>query len=175
MFRPAICLIVAVTALLFVGSVVAEELMLEPTDHVLLKPSVASEPHGFALRFDLTSIPQDVHVDFARLLMTLNVDTVAGQSVAVVVSEAIQGWTSSGALSLNDVGKTGGMSEHSYVTSGEEQDVEVDVTEIVRAWHDGAVENNGVVVWLSPGVDRRCEAVEGGAGVKVTLEVFFAK
>jgi hypothetical protein len=159
---------------LFAGNVLAGHAILEPTGSLPLKADAQSPTNGFAVTFDLSSIPEGARIDLAELNVTVTSDTALGRHVSVLVYAGRSNWTPSALASTAEISTTDSLMMSNFVATGEDRHLEVNVTELVRLWCLGQLDNNGFVLLLRNNADHLFAAAQSGAEVDATLKVFFS-
>jgi len=163
-----------VLLVLLVGTSFAGHALLEPAGSLALKAEEQSPASRIVVKFDLSSIPKDSRIDLAELIVTVNSDTALGKRAGVQVFAAESNWATAAVASTAEVATTDSLMMSSFVRTGEEQHLEINVTELVKLWREGKVENHGFVLMVRNNSDRLFAAKQTGAGIEAHLRVFFS-
>ena len=130
---------------------------------------------SFAVKFDLSKIGKGQHIDMAILKLTFNADTRLGDGVEIQVYVVDESWQESLLARQTPIKTVGTLMTASHAPSGDEQEAEFHVTEMVRMWYDGEVDNNGFLLSVSRNQDLSFELANKAGEWAATLEVYFSK
>ena len=162
--------------LLFLSSLVyAGHESLSPTGILSIKNTSSTDPHALALQFDLSTIPNDVRIDLAELKITIDSDTELGKSINIVIHSALSEWIPSLIPSEASIQTSDSLFTNNYSSSGDNVEAEINVTELVRQWHEGDLTNEGFLISIQGNSDKKFKLKNNDSEIQVELSVFYSK
>ena len=103
---------------------------------------------GANLLFELTALPEGVHIDLAELRIGCNIEMEGEKSVPAVLSAVTEPWEPSVGPAEASPDFTDSLSLTMPLPIGDDQSVVFNVTDLVQWWYDGVVSNNGFYLRL---------------------------
>lgn len=166
---------ILLTALVAVGAK-AGEVTISADGHLPLKHSDIDLPHAIAVRFDLSSIPSGATIDLAEITVSLDADTALGKNILVLAHGALSSWTPSEIPTLDNLVTCDSILSSNFSGTGDNQTAEINVTEIVRLWHAGTLENKGLYLSVDRNTENRGVALHSENGVpQAALKVYYSE
>ena len=173
--KSCVMLATAVLVLCLPSFVSAGHASLDPEKAVSVKTATEKPVSSFAIKFDLSDIPQGQWINMALLKLTFSADTTLGEGVQIMVYVASEEWQESVLARETSIRKMDTLMTTSFAASGDEEEAEFDVTDLVQRWYGGRITNNGFVLSVRGNSDRRFELANQPGQWGATLEVFFSK
>lgn len=153
----------------------ADHLLLEPTGHLGIKKNEEVQKSAFAVKFDLSEIPRGVFIDLAELRVQLDTDTTLGKNISVIVHPAHSAWNASAQPSQSKPASSDTLFVNNFVPTGDDKPLEVNVTELVRLWQNGALDNNGFVLSVRNNDEKKVSLQESGGSFEAVLSIHYSK
>jgi len=172
----SILLLVLISVSVMGAAVSAEHLTLSASSYLSVQRSGADGPHAALISFDLSSIPDSVRIELAELEISVDVDTLLGSPVEVTVYAAMSSWTPSIIPTGDSIAITDTLLSAGLVASGQAQPMAVNVTDLMRMWVSGDLDNYGVYLAVAGNSERRGFSVSGEAGARqARLSIYYSK
>lgn len=153
----------------------ADHLLLEPTGHLGVRKNLDVQKSAFALKFDISEIPDGMYIDLAELRLQLDTDTTLGKNISMIVHPAHSAWNASALPSQSKPATSDTMFVNNFVPTGDDKSLEVNVTELVRLWQNGALDNNGFVLSVRNNDEKKVSLRESGGSFEAVLSIHYSK
>lgn len=170
--------IAMVLFLLLGGSAFAGHLSIEPTSFVATRNAQDSLPNEFAVQYDLSGLPGDVRIDLAELVVSADIGSDQPNAlVDILVGPASTEWTGSVEVSTQPVPTTDSLTFIDVASVGQDSEININVTELVRQWLSERLDNNGLVIRLQQEGEVSSSLIVDTEGLlpAAKLSVYFSK
>lgn len=156
-------------------SVHADHAQLGATQSQAVRPTPTGPAQAWALKFDLSSIPDSANIDAAELTVYLRVCDSSQKQIRLRVSPAPTLWsdirlTNRGALDIIDSLGSSGTAQ--IEDSGK---VSFDISQLAAIWHRGRLENAGLVITIRSECETGIRTAVGHSDLDARLSIFYSK
>jgi hypothetical protein len=153
----------------------AGELQIESSTYLPLKTAFNSNISRFLVKFDLTGIPQNANIDLAYIRFNANIDTTISTPLNLAVYPVTESWTASETPVINgEIAFTDSLSVLGISGKKGPQEIELVVTELVQAWVDGNLVNNGIVIMGLENSESELDVYTDKPGVIASVTVLYS-
>jgi hypothetical protein len=173
--KTAFAALLMASLILFTGQVKAGHLDLTPGEVLATKQTSNKPVSGGALKFDLSNIPEGSRIDLAELNLVVSSDTGLGQTLEVFAGASTESWSGSLTPMPGKIQTVDTLLASAYVATGENQTVQIDVTELVRLWFTGKLPNNGLSITIPVDGTKVFTLAATGGQVTARLSIFFSR
>ncbi|MEZ5359641.1 MAG: DNRLRE domain-containing protein [Candidatus Zixiibacteriota bacterium] len=168
-------LIVLLITIITTSVAFAGELTIGASGSLSMRVNAEADVSKYTLKFDLSELPENCEIDLAYVVLNATLDETIETPVNLVVYPVSESWQSS-EISLTS-STISYSEEYSCIglTKGKDlQSIDFPITNMVKAWVDGSLENNGLIIMGLENADSALEISTDTPGVKAELKVFYS-
>jgi hypothetical protein len=166
-------ILLAVSSIVFLtmGNVLAEEIRQSIGTEAFASQEAGQNYEVF--KFDLPQIPEGSRIDFAGLVFHIQRDSVRNDYLSLKLVPISSDWSAASVrngqlLSMNDT-----LPAFAVADVNREDKVEMDITQLVAAWHKGEKTNYGFYLASESSDDETKLSVKSVSGAKMELVIYY--
>lgn len=157
------------------ATVSADNIQVRASQSQTVRSDQSGPARGWALKFDLSGIPEGINIDAAELNIFASVCDTGTVPIGLRVSPAPELWsriqlTDRGGLDIVD-----SLGCSSYISADDSGRVSFNITQLVRLWHAGQLDNAGIVITIRGNCATGIETVADRDDLGANLSVFYSR